>query len=47
MQQCSFSWPIHIIEENLEDIAKELKDWANGGKNEKLDKWFEAWEVKR
>lgn len=36
-----------VIEDDLEDIARELKDWANGGKNEKLDKWFEAWEVKR
>lgn len=34
-----------VIEDDLEDIARELKDWANGGKNEKLDKWFEAWEV--
>lgn len=36
-----------VIEDDLEDIARELKDWANGGKNEKLDKWFEAWEVKK
>lgn len=34
-----------VIEDDLEDIARELKNWANGGKNEKLDKWFEAWEV--
>ena len=31
-----------VIEDDLEDIARELKGWANGGKNEKLDKWFEA-----
>lgn len=36
-----------VIEDDLEDIAKELKDWTNGGKNEKLDKWFETWEVKK
>lgn len=36
-----------VIEENLEDIARELKGWVNGDKNEKLDKWFEAWEVKK
>ena len=34
-----------VIEDDLEDIARELKDWVNGDKNEKLDKWFEAWEV--
>lgn len=36
-----------VIEDDLEDIARELKGWVNGDKNEKLDKWFEAWEVKR
>ena len=35
-----------VIEDDLEDIARELKGWVNGDKNEKLDKWFEAWKVK-
>lgn len=35
-----------VIEEDLEDIARELKDWSNGGKNERLDKWFKTWEDK-
>lgn len=25
---------------DLDNIARELKDWVNGGKNEKLDNWF-------
>lgn len=36
-----------VVEDDLEDIARELNDWVNGGKNEKLSKWFETWEVKK
>lgn len=31
---------------DLEDIAKDLKSWVNGGSNEKLDNWFNQYNVK-
>lgn len=30
-----------ILEKPLDEIAKELADWAKGGENEKLDNWWE------
>lgn len=38
---------IPVMEDDLEEIAKQLKNWVDGGSNEKLDNWFNEYEVQK
>lgn len=38
---------IPVMEDDLEEIAKQLKNWVDGGSNEKLDNWFNKYDVDR
>lgn len=32
---------IPVINQSLEEIGAELRNWVDGERNEKLDKWFD------